>query len=244
MAGTLYIVSTPIGNPEDVTLRALRILREVAVVAAEDPQSTKPLLTRYAIETPVTSYHRLIQHEKAPVLIARLMEGESVALVSDAGTPVIADPGQYLIAQALAHGIRVVPVPGASALLAALSASGLPGESFLFLGSLPEPPRARRKALQDVESEPRTLILFESSDRIAVTLATIRATLGNRRIILARDLTKPTEEFVRGTVKEVLKTLGSLPSRGEVTVIVEGCRQRRRVRKQGRQKIRNPRVSE
>ncbi|MEK6618766.1 MAG: 16S rRNA (cytidine(1402)-2'-O)-methyltransferase, partial [Nitrospirota bacterium] len=227
-AGVLYIVSTPIGNPDDITLRALRILREVAIVAAEDTQSTSALFAHHAIDTPLTSYHNLNKEDKTPVLLRRLEDGQSVALVSDAGTPVISDPGSFLITQALAAGIRVMPVPGPSAILAALSASGLVGDTFLFLGYLPGRTGLRRRLLARLCGEYRTLILFEYPNRLRATVTDIRSVLGNRRIVLAEDLTTSCEEFVRGTAEEVLRSVASRPHRGEITLVVEGNRHRKR----------------
>ncbi len=222
MAGILYIVSTPIGNFEDCTFRAVRILREVAVVAAEDPQQTRALFECYAIDTPLTSYHNLNKEEKAPVLVRRLLEGQSVALVSDAGTPVLSDPGAWLIAQALQADIRVTPVPGPSAVLAAISVSGLPCGAFTFAGVVPRKAGSRLRFWETLAQEPRTIVLFESSDRIKTTLETMGALLGNRRIVLAKDLTQPSEQLLRGTVTQVLKSVAARPLDGEMTLVVEG----------------------
>ena len=227
MSGLLYLVSTPIGNPEDMTVRAIRTLKEVAIVAAEDTSRAHSLLLHYGIDTPLTSYHDLNKDEKTPVLIRRLHEGQSVALVSDDGTPLISDPGAFLVAQALASGIRVVPVPGPSAVLAALSASGLSTEAFVFQGYLPKKSTERRLVLETLRTERRTLILFELPELVRSSLDAIHAVLGNRRIVLARELTKPNEEFLRGTVEELMVrwSSGFLP--GEVTLVVEGNRQQR-----------------
>ena len=228
MTGTLYIVSTPIGNPDDITVRAVRILNKVAIVAAEDPRCSQALFAHHAITTPLTSYHDLNKEEKTPVLIRRLVEGQSVALVSDAGTPVISDPGAFLVTQALASGIRVVPVPGPSAVLAALSASGLAGEAFVFLGSLPRQAGPRGRLLLQMRAEHRTLVLFESPGRLRTTLREILAVLGNRRMALARDLTKSGETIVRGTAEELLRRPASRPGRGEITLVVAGSRHGKR----------------
>lgn len=244
MAGLLYIVSTPIGNVEDITLRALRVLKGVTVVAAEDTQRTKSLFEHHAIDTPLTSYHTRNKEEKAPVLLRRLQEGHSVALVSDAGTPVISDPGYFLVKQALASGIRVVPVPGPSAVLAALPASGLPCDTFVFLGMLPGTGGVRRRLLENVRAEPRTLILFESPGRVQSTLKELDAVLGHRRIVLVQDLTKPGEEFIRGTTAEMLKTTALRPLRGDITLLVEGARGKRwQKRTAGRQNATRRRAS-
>lgn len=229
MSGLLYIISTPIGNLEDITVRAIRILKEVAIVAAEDTSRAHSLFLHYGIDTPLTSYHGLIKHEKTPVLIRRLHEGQSIALVSDEGTPLISDPGWVLVTQALASGIRVVPVPGPSAILAALTASGLSSEAFVYAGYLPKKSTQRRLVLEALRTERRTLILFESPEHVRPSLEAIHAVLGNRRIVLARELTKPNEEFFRGTVEELKVRWGSRPLQGEVTLIVEGnLRQRRK----------------
>ncbi|MBI3603209.1 MAG: 16S rRNA (cytidine(1402)-2'-O)-methyltransferase [Nitrospirae bacterium] len=227
MAGSLYIVSTPIGNWEDITLRAIRILRDAAIVAAEDTQHTQALCERYGIQTPLTSYHNLNKEDKTPLLIRRLQEGQDVALVSDTGTPVVSDPGAWLITQALKAGIRVIPVPGPSAILAALSVSGLPTEPFLFQGFIPRQATARRRLLETLSRERRTLVLFESPDRLLATLETIGAMFGRRRIVLAKDLTKPSEELIRGTAAEVLRAVTSRPRDGDITLIIEGYRSRK-----------------
>ncbi|MGH7208681.1 MAG: 16S rRNA (cytidine(1402)-2'-O)-methyltransferase [Nitrospiraceae bacterium] len=228
MTGTLYIVSTPIGNLDDITLRAVRILKQVAIVAAEDPRCTQALFAHHAITTLLTSYHNLNKEDKTPVLIRRLEEGQSVALVSDAGTPVISDPGAFLVAQAVASGIRVVPVPGPSAVLAALSASGLAGEAFVFLGSLPRQAGPRGRLLFQMRAEHRTLVLFESPGRLRTTLREILAVLGNRRMALAQDLTKSGETIVRGTAEELLRRPASRSGRGEITLVVAGSRHGKR----------------
>ncbi len=230
MAGSLYIVGTPIGNPDDLSLRAIRILRDVAIIAAEDPQCTQALLVRHGITTPLTSYQNDNKEEKIPVLIQRLREGRSVALVSDAGTPAIVDPGALLIGKALHQGIPVVPIPGPSALLASLSASGLPGDTFVFAGLLPARPAARRNVLRAFRSEQRTIVLFESPRRLPAALKALRAALGNRRIALACNLTTPQERFFRGTIDEILRAHTTPTIEGELTLVVEGARRRKRTR--------------
>lgn len=233
MAGVLYIVSTPIGNLEDISFRALRVLKEVATVAAEDTRHTKTLLAHYGIGTPLTSYHDFNKEEKAPVLLERLKDGHSVALVSDAGTPTISDPGYFLITQALAAGITVAPVPGPSAVLTALAASGLPTDAFVFEGFLPRKSGPRRRLLESLRDERRTVIVFESPHRLRSSLELIREILGDRRIVLARELTKIHEEFLRGTAEELLKTLGARTIRGELTLVLEGKRKRKGTDKTG-----------
>ena len=224
MSGSLYIVGTPIGNPDDLSLRAIRTLRDVAVIAAEDPQCAQALLIRHGITTPLTSYQNDNKEEKIPVLIQRLREGQNVALVSDAGTPAIVDPGALLVSEALHKGIPVVPVPCPSALLASLSASGLPGDTFVFAGALPARPAARRALLRALRWEWRTLVLFESPRRLPAVLKALRAALGNRRIAVACNLTTPQERFLRGTLDEVIRTHALSTIEGEVTLVVEGAR--------------------
>ncbi|MFY9269307.1 MAG: 16S rRNA (cytidine(1402)-2'-O)-methyltransferase [Candidatus Manganitrophaceae bacterium] len=225
MSGTLYIVSTPIGNLEDITLRALRILKEVTTIAAEDTRHTQKLLTHYGIHIPLTSYHDFNKEEKTPVLIARLQVGDSVALVSDAGTPTLSDPGFYLIREAIRAGIPVSPIPGPAAALAALAVSGLPTDRFVFEGFLPKKKGARARRLESLRSDPRTIIFYESPFRIKALLEEIRLIFGDRRIVVAREMTKLYEEFIRGTVAEVLEKIRTRSLKGEITLVVTGCRE-------------------
>ena len=221
--GTLYIVATPIGNLEDITLRAIRILKEVDVVAAEDTRHTQKLLGKYEVHAPqLTSYHDHNKEEKAPVLVSRLLEGKSVALVSDAGTPGISDPGYFLINLAIAQNIPVVPIPGASAAIAALSVSGLPTDSFVFEGFLPSKHMARLKRLEELMPEERTLIFYEAPHRIIPMISDMLEVLGDRKAVATRELTKIHEEAIRGTLSEVLKRLEEGTIKGEFTVIVHG----------------------
>ena len=220
----LYIVSTPIGHLEDVTLRALRILKEVSIVAAEDTRHTQTLFNHCLIHTPLTSYHDHNKEEKAGVLLKRLQEGQSVALVSDAGTPGISDPGYYLINRCIQAGIPVSPVPGPSAFLAALSVSGLPTDAFIFEGFLPKKSAARRRHLDSLREEARTLIWYESPHRLVRTLQELLAALGDRRVVVGRELTKMFEEIRRGKLTEVIAALEGRRIRGEITLVVEGCR--------------------
>lgn len=224
MTGSLYIVSTPIGNPDDLTLRALSTLKAAAVVAAEDPQRTQALMARHGIATPLTSYQNDNKEEKIPVLLRRMQEGHSVALVADEGTPAIVDPGALLIREALRHGIPVISVPGPSAILAALAASGLPGDTFVFAGPLPSRPSALRTLLRSLSSERRTIVCFESPDRLPATLRAVRDTLGNRRIAVACNLTTSNEFWLRGTIDEILRTHTLSGIEGEITLVVEGAR--------------------
>ena len=218
----LYVVGTPIGNLEDITLRALRIMREVNVIACEDTRQTQKLLNHYEISTPTISYHDHNEMTRAPELIVRMEEGESVALVTDAGMPGISDPGYRLIALAIRHHIPVVPIPGASAFLSALVASGLPGETFRFGGFLPSKAGQRRKALEAIRESPRTQIFYEAPHRILETLKDIVDILGpSRHIVIAREVTKLHEEFMRGTAAHVLAEAESRGEiKGEITLLI------------------------
>jgi len=222
--GTLFVVSTPIGNLEDITLRAIRVFKEVSAVLAEDTRHTRKLLSHLEINTPLTSYHDFNKEEKTPILIARLKAGASFALVSDAGTPTLSDPGYYLIRAAIEAGITVCPVPGASAALAALAASGLPTDRFAFEGFPARKKGKRAKQIEALLEERRTLIFYESPHRILGLLEAIRHIMGERRVALGRELTKVYEEWLRGTVSEVILQLEGRRIRGEITLIVEGER--------------------
>ena len=204
MPGTLFVVATPIGNLEDISARALRILGEVAVIAAEDTRRTGHLLTRYAIRTPTVSLHEHNEGDKATGLIARLMAGESVALVSDAGTPTVSDPGQHLVRLALDAGARVEAIPGPSAPNTLLSISGLPGDTFAFLGFPPIKSEDRKSWFQQLGSEPRTCLFFESPHRLLATLDAIRLYFGDCHIIVGRELTKLHEQVFRGRVSDAI----------------------------------------
>jgi len=216
MAGTLFVVATPIGNLEDITVRALRVLREASIIAAEDTRRTAHLLARHAIATPTTSLHEHNEATKAPSLIARLRRGDSVALVSDAGTPTVSDPGAGLIRLAIDAGIRVEPIPGPSAVLTILAASGLPTESFTFLGFPPTRSNDRAKWLSSMRSAPGTIVFFEAPHRIADTLDELRRTVGDCNVVVGRELTKIHEQLVRGHISEVIDQLNS--AKGELTV--------------------------
>ncbi len=222
--GTLYLVATPIGNLEDVTLRALRVLREVDLVAAEDTRQVRKLLSHYGIRQKVTSYHEHNEHTRTPELLAALRSGRSVALVSDAGTPVLSDPGYHLVRACAEAGVPVVPVPGPSAVVAALVASALPTDRFLFLGFPPRKQPARRRFFAEVRDVRATVVLFESPQRLEACLQDLLEVLGDRRAALCRELTKVHEEIRRGTVRELLESLQGRPALGEVTVVVEGAR--------------------
>ncbi len=221
--GTLYIVATPIGNLEDITLRALRILKEVDLIAAEDTRHTRHLLDRYQIETPLTSYHDHNKEEKAPVLVARILDGNNVALVSDAGTPGISDPGYFLINLAIGQDIPVVPIPGATAAIAALSISGMPTDSFIFEGFLPAKRQARITRLKDLATEERTIIFYEAPHKIIRAIEDMIEIFGNRRAVITRELTKIHEETIRGTLQEIRQHLIAGSIKGEFTVLVHGA---------------------
>lgn len=223
MAGTLYIVATPIGNLEDITLRALHVLREVDLIAAEDTRHSKTLLRHYDIRAPMTSYHEHNEASRAREILARLTRGKNVALVCDAGTPTLSDPGYRLVREASQAGIKVVPIPGASALTAALSASGLPTARFVFEGFLPARKGERSARLGELARETRTIVFFEAPHRIRETLADLSAQFGDREVVLAREVTKAFEEFVRGRLSEVSAALAGREPRGEFTIIVAGA---------------------
>jgi len=221
--GVLYLVATPIGNLEDVTARALRVLREVDLIAAEDTRVTRKLLAHFDIHTPLTSYHAHTPGGKAEHLLGRLAAGTTVALVSDAGTPCVSDPGAELVAAAIEAGVRVEPVPGPSALLTALIASGLPPGRFAFEGFLPRT-NDRHERLGAIAAEPRTLVLFEAPPRLVGTLEDLRKVCGEtRRVVVARELTKKFEEFTRGALAEVIDHYRAHPPRGECVIVLEGA---------------------
>ena len=220
IVSTLYIVATPIGNLRDITLRALRVLGEVSLIAAEDTRTTRWLLSRYDIDTPSTSYHDHNRVSKLPMLLEALSQGD-VALVSDAGTPAISDPGAELAAAAHDAGHAVVPIPGPSALTAALSVAGLDTDQFIYLGFLPRRGGPRRKLFQSLIGEPRAWIAFEAPHRFIDTLTDIHETLGDRPIVICRELTKLHEEVFRGTVTQALEHFTQ--PRGEFTLIVRGA---------------------
>ncbi|MCL6506041.1 MAG: 16S rRNA (cytidine(1402)-2'-O)-methyltransferase [Bryobacteraceae bacterium] len=224
MPGVLYLVATPIGNLEDITLRALRVLRQADLIACEDTRQTRKLLDHYGISRPLVSYHEHNERRRAKELLARLETGASVALVSDAGTPLISDPGYRLVEAARDAGIAVVPVPGPSAVVAALTASGLPADTFHFAGFLPARRSERLRTLASLRNEPATLVFYEAPHRILDTLADVEETFGPRRMVLARELTKIHEEFLRGTAAQIRQVLSERPSiRGEITLVVEGA---------------------
>jgi 16S rRNA (cytidine1402-2'-O)-methyltransferase len=220
--GTLYVVGTPIGHLEDITLRALRVLKEVDLIAAEDTRTTRKLLTHYDIHTPLTSYHDQSGPAKRGQLLDSLAEQE-IALVSEAGMPGLSDPGYKLIREAIERGIPVVPVPGPSAPITAMAVSGLPTESFLFLGFLPRRRGERRRLLASVAHEPHTLIAFEAPHRLQASLKEIEQVLGDRQVAIARELTKLFEEVWRGSLREAIAHFEETPPRGEFTLVIAGA---------------------
>jgi 16S rRNA (cytidine1402-2'-O)-methyltransferase len=231
LAPSLYLVATPIGNLDDITLRALDVLRGVDRIACEDTRQTQKLLNHFQITRPTISYHEHNERERARELVKQLKDGERIALVTDAGTPAVSDPGSWLIREAIAAGVPVVPIPGANAAITALIASGLPAEEFEFLGFLPEKTGARRTFLETIAAQPRefsrTLIFYEAPHRILETLTNLESIWGPAlRVVVARELTKVHEEFVRGAIAEVRKELGSRERmRGEITLLIEALAQ-------------------
>lgn len=219
--GTLYLVATPIGNLEDISPRALRLLKEAKLIAAEDTRHTKILLDHFQIKTPTTSYFEHNKINKLKAILDALSQGD-VALVSDAGMPAINDPGYELVKAALSASFDVRPVPGPSAPISALAVSGLPTDSFLYLGYLPHKKNERKKSLEQISEQPYTLIFLESPHRLLDSLADIQDTLGNRRICIAREMTKLYEEYFRGDIAQALAYFKSKEPRGEFTLVIEG----------------------
>jgi 16S rRNA (cytidine1402-2'-O)-methyltransferase len=218
MPASLYVVSTPIGNLNDITLRALSTLKSVGLIAAEDTRRTSILLRHFGITTPTTSLHEHNEHQKLPQLLQKLADGQDVALVSDAGTPLVADPGQRLVAAAIEKGIRVIPIPGASAVLGALAVSGLPADNFVFAGFAPARSSERKRWLEGLAQERRPIVIFETPHRIQKTLAEMPGILGERPIIIARELTKIHEEIIRTSTNLAFNL--KITARGEFTLIV------------------------
>jgi len=219
-SGTLYIVATPIGNLEDMTFRAIRILKEVDLIAAEDTRHSRKLLNHYAIATRMTPYHDHNEQLKTDYLLEQLLAGLNIAIITDAGTPCIADPGYRIAKAAAEQGIRTVPVPGVSAIAAALSASGLPSDSFAFEGFLPPKQGKRKNRLAELKAESRLVIFYEAPHRLAAALADMVETLGTREVVIARELTKIHEEFRRGTSAELLEHFSKQPVKGEIVILI------------------------
>ncbi len=221
MPGTLYLVATPIGNLEDITYRAVRVLGECDLIACEDTRQTRKLLDRYGIGKPLVSYHDHNEAERSKDLAAKLQAGMSIALVSDAGTPLVADPGYRLVRAAIDAGAAVVPIPGPSAVISAMAGSGLPSDSFHFLGFLPAKSGQRVRLLESLREEPETLIFYEAPHRILETLEELDRIAPHRPVVVARELTKIHEEFLRGTPREVLAELsGRSAVKGEITLLI------------------------
>jgi 16S rRNA (cytidine1402-2'-O)-methyltransferase len=222
-AGILYVVATPIGNLQDITLRALSVLKTVDLIAAEDTRNTRRLLSHFGLAAPLISYHEHNETARTPGLLRRLQKGAAIALVSNAGTPGVSDPGYRLISAAAEAGLRVVPVPGATAAAAALSASGLPTDAFVFEGFLPKKAGRRWQQIQSLAGEARTVILYESPQRTAALIAELIPAFGDRRAVLAREMTKLHEEFIRGRLSEILAALKSRSGlKGECTLLIAG----------------------
>jgi 16S rRNA (cytidine1402-2'-O)-methyltransferase len=224
MTGTLYVVATPIGNLEDITLRALRVLKEVELVACEDTRRTRALLSHFDIHKPVVSYYEHNKLVRGPQLVRRLVEGAAIALVTDAGTPGISDPGFMLVRDARAAGVAVVPIPGPSALVTALSAAGIPADRFVFEGFLPVKPGKRLNRLHALRELQTTIVLYESPHRIVATLHAIAEVFGEAEVVVARELTKQFEEIVRAAPAAHLARLAAAPIRGEFTVVIPYAR--------------------
>ncbi len=218
--GILYVVATPIGNLEDITLRAIKVLQQVDLIAAEDTRHTLKLLNHLEISKPLISYHRHNEEIKTEVLIEKLKEGQSIALVSDAGTPGICDPGEVVIKKCIEEGITVIPIPGACAMINALIASGVDTKEFTFLGFLPLHKKLRKEKLEEIQKSQKTVILYEAPHKLQTTLKDLSVFLEDRQIVLARELTKIHEEFIRGTVKEIMERAESL--KGEIVLMIEG----------------------
>jgi len=220
MAGTLYVVATPLGNLEDITLRALRVLKEVDWIAAEDTRHSRTLLAHYGIGTRLTSYHDHVERTRAPRLVERLKAGQSIALISDAGTPGIADPGYRLVRAAIDAGVRVVPIPGASVVVAGLSVAGVPTDRFVFEGFVPARAAARRSFFTRLKDEERTIVCFEAGRRLAAALLDLADIMGDRPVVIAREVTKLYEDFVRGGAQALAEQAADLTARGEVTLFI------------------------
>jgi len=222
VGGILYICGTPIGNLEDVTLRVLKILKEVKLIAAEDTRHTKKLLNHYQINTKVTSYYEYNKFKKATYLLEILKNGQDIALVSDAGMPGISDPGYVLVNLALKNNIKIIPVPGVSALITALVVSGLPADKFVFEGFLPRKIKERKRYFKNIENEERTVIFYETPHRLKRALKDMLEVWGDRKIVIARELTKKYEEIIRGNLSQILTEIYEKEIKGEITLVVQG----------------------
>lgn len=223
-SGILYICGTPIGNLEDITLRCLAILKEVDLIAAEDTRHTKILLNHYQIRKPSTSYHKYSKEKKIEYILQLLKEGKKIALLSDAGMPGICDPGYEIINKAIENNINIIPIPGVSALTTALVVSGFVMQRFIFEGFIPRKKREKERFFLNLKDEERTIVFYEAPHRIKDTLLVIKEIIGDRRIVIARELTKKFEEIIRGNLSSVIDTLSSKEVKGEITVVLEGER--------------------
>jgi 16S rRNA (cytidine1402-2'-O)-methyltransferase len=221
-AGTLYLVATPLGNLEDITLRAIRILQEVDLIACEDTRTSGVLLKRFEIHKPLISYHNFNERQAAEKIIGRVIAGENVALISDAGTPSISDPGFVIVREAVRNNVTVVAIPGPVAMVTALAVSGLPTDAFIFYGFLPQTQGKRRAILESLAERRETLIFYESPFKIHRLLDDIAAVIGNRQVALCRELTKKFEEIIRGDIETLRTTLTDRKLKGEITLVVEG----------------------
>lgn len=220
MSGNLYLVATPIGNLEDITLRALKILKEVDLIAAEDTRNTLKLLNHFEISKPLISYHRHNEEIKCDNLITKLQDGENIAIVSDAGTPGISDPGEIIVKKAIENNIKIIPIPGACAAINALICSGLDTRQFTFLGFLPLNKKLRKEKLEEIKNKKDTVILYEAPHKLKNTLQDLKNILDNRQVVLARELTKIHEEFIYGTINEIIEKADNL--KGEMIILIEG----------------------
>ncbi len=221
MSGKIYLVATPIGNLEDITFRALKILKDVDLIAAEDTRNTLKLLNHFEIKKPLISYHRHNEEVKVDSLIEKVKNGENIAIVSDAGTPGISDPGEVIVKQAIKNSIEVIPIPGACAAINALIASGLDTKEFVFLGFLPLNKKLRKEKLEEIKNENKTLIIYEAPHKLKNTLLDLKNIIENREVVLARELTKIHEEFIRGNIEEVISKSDEL--KGEMIILIEGA---------------------
>jgi len=224
MSGKLYLVATPIGNLEDITLRAVRILQEVDIIAAEDTRHTLKLLNHLNIKKTLISYYRETEKTKAEILVNKILDGNNIALVSDAGTPGISDPGEEIVQNCIENNIEIIPVPGACAFINALICSGLNTREFIFIGFLPVNQKNKKEKLEELKKENKTLILYEAPHKLKNTLENILEIFGNRKIVLAREITKIHEEFIRGTIQEVLKQIEDF--KGEFVILIEGTQKK------------------
>jgi len=222
MSGILYLVATPIGNLEDMTLRAIRILKEVDLILAEDTRNTLKLLNHFEIKKPLVSYHRHNEEIKVDNLIEKLKKGENIAVVSDAGTPGISDPGEVIVKEAIKNNIEVIPIPGACAGINALIASGLDTKEFVFIGFLPLNKKLRKEKLKEIEKETKTIIVYEAPHKLKNTLEDLKTIVQNRKVVLAREITKIHEEFIRGSIDEIISKSDNL--KGEMVILIEGAK--------------------